>query len=95
MKLLYCLFISCLILTLICCSDQTEVNLEEERQQVMTLIDNFIKAHEEKDLDMLLSCFSDKPDITIIGTDRDELWVEKVSMGVITCSLSSSRLTFV
>jgi hypothetical protein len=81
MKLVYCLLVSCLILTLVSCSDQTKVNLEEEREQVMTLLDNFVKAHEDKDLDMLLSCFSDKPDITIIGTDRDELWVDKVSMG--------------
>jgi len=81
MKLLNCLLISCFILTLISCSDQTDVNLEEEREQVMALLDNFVKAHEEKDLDMLLSCFSDKPDITIIGTDRDELGVDKVSMG--------------
>jgi hypothetical protein len=63
------------------CSDQSDVNLEEEREQVMALLDNFIKAHEEKNLEMLLSCFSDKPDITILGTDRDELWVDKVSMG--------------
>ena len=81
MKLLYCLFLSILFLSFISCSNQTEVNLEEERQQVMEVLDNFVKAHEEKDLEMLLSCFSDKPDITIIGTDRDELWVDKVSMG--------------
>ena len=81
MKLLYCLLVSCFILAFVSCSNQTEVNLEEERQQVMEVLDNFVKAHEEKDLEMLLSCFSDKPDITIIGTDRDELWVDKVSMG--------------
>ena len=81
MKLLYRLFLSILFFSFISCSNQTEVNLEEERQQVMEVLDNFVKAHEEKDLEMLLSCFSDKPDITIIGTDRDELWVDKVSMG--------------
>jgi len=81
MKLLFCLLVSCLILALVSCSDQSKVNLEEEREQVMTLLDNFVKAHEEKNLDMLLSCFSNKPDITILGTDRDELWVDKVSMG--------------
>ena len=81
MKQLYTFLVSCLILALVSCSNQTEVNLEEERQQVMSLLDNFVKAHEEKDLEMLLSCFSDKPDITILGTDRDELWVDKISMG--------------
>jgi hypothetical protein len=57
------------------------VNLEAERTKVMQVLDNFVKAHEEKNLDLLLSCFSDKPDIVIIGTDEDELWVDKVSMG--------------
>ncbi len=46
----YCLFLSVLLFSLISCSDQTDVNLEEEREQVMTLLDNFVKAHEEKDL---------------------------------------------
>jgi hypothetical protein len=81
MKLLYTFLLSCLILSLISCSNQSEVNLEEQREQVMELIDNFVKAHEEKDLDMLLSCFSDQPDIIILGTDADELWVDKISMG--------------
>ncbi len=81
MKLLYTFLLSCLILSLVSCSNQSEVNLEEEREQVMVLLDNFVKAHEDKNLEMLLSCFSDKPDITIIGTDRDELWVDRVSMG--------------
>ena len=57
------------------------MNLEAERTKVMQVLDNFVKAHEEKNLDLLLSCFSDKPDIVIIGTDEDELWVDKVSMG--------------
>lgn len=81
MKLFYYLLVSCLIMSLVSCSDQTKINLEEERQKVMTILDNFVKAHEEKDLDMLLSCFSDQPDIIILGTDVDELWVDKVSMG--------------
>ena len=34
-----------------------------------------------RDLDLLLSCFSDKPDIVILGTEEDELWVDKFSMG--------------
>lgn len=63
------------------CSNDSQVNLESERAEVMKVLDNFIKAHEEKNLDLLLSCFSDKPDIVIIGTDEDELWVDKISMG--------------
>ena len=63
MKLLFCLLVSCLILALVSCSNQSKVNLEEEREQVMTLLDNFVNAHVEKNLDLLLSCFSDKTDI--------------------------------
>jgi hypothetical protein len=63
------------------CSNNSQVNLEAERIQVMQLLDNFEKAHEERDLTLLLSCFSDKPDIIILGTDENELWVDKVSMG--------------
>lgn len=63
------------------CSDNTQVNLEAERAEVMQLLDKFERAHEERNLNMLLECFSNKPDIIILGTDEDELWVDKVSMG--------------
>jgi ketosteroid isomerase-like protein len=48
---------------------------------VIQVIDNYSKAHEERDLNLLMSCFSDDPDIIILGTDEDELWVDKMSMG--------------
>ncbi len=80
MKQIFLYFFPLLFISL-SCSDCEKVDLEAERTLVMEVLDNFVKAHEEKDLDLLLSCFSDKPDITIIGTDRDELWVDKVSMG--------------
>ncbi len=46
----------------------------------MKVLDNFVKAHEDRNLDLLMTCFSDKPDIVILGTDEDELWVDKLSM---------------
>lgn len=67
-----------LLLIFSCSSDR--VDLESERQQVKVMLDDFILAHETKDLDLLSSCFSDKPDILILGTDNDEFWVDKVSM---------------
>lgn len=81
MKIFYFLSLSLLFSYFLSCSDNSQVNLEAERTKVMQVLDNFVKAHEEKNLDLLLSCFSDKPDIVIIGTDEDELWVDKVSMG--------------
>jgi hypothetical protein len=76
---LYILLIISIIF--IACSEKAQVNLEAERAEVMAVLDNFIKAHEEKNLDLLMTCFSDKPDIVILGTDENELWVDKVSMG--------------
>ena len=54
--------------------------MEAERSEVMKVLDNFVKAHEDRNLDLLLTCFSDRPDILILGTDEDELWVDKMSM---------------
>ncbi len=67
-----------LLIIFSCSTDQ--IDLESERQQVIKVLDDFVLAHETKDLDLLSSCFSDKPDILILGTDKDELWVDKISM---------------
>jgi hypothetical protein len=75
----YLLSIPIFLLLIFSCSTN-QVDLESERQQVKTVLDDFIVAHETKDLDLLSSCFSAKPDILILGTDKDELWVDKKSM---------------
>ena len=75
----YLLSIPIFLLLIFSCSTN-QVDLESERQQVKMVIDDFIVAHETKDLDLLSSCFSDKPDILILGTDSDELWVDQKSM---------------
>lgn len=69
------------LLSFIACSENNQLDLESERAEVMQVLDNFVKAHDERNLDLLLSCFSDKPDIVILGTDENELWVDKKSMG--------------
>jgi len=80
MKILFILlFVSSLIFFQSCRSED-QSNMEAEREEVMQVLDNFVKAHEERDLDLLMTCFSDKPDIVILGTDEDELWVDKHSM---------------
>ncbi len=81
MKLIYFFVVPALLLIFNSCSTDTDINLEAERQLVMDMLDDFVKAHQDKDLDLLLSCFSDQPDIIILGTDADELWVDKISMG--------------
>ena len=75
----YLLSIPIFLLLIFSCSTK-QVDLESERQQVKMVLDDFIVAHETKDLDLLSSCFSAKPDILILGTDKDELWVDKKFM---------------
>lgn len=75
----YLLSIPIFLLLIFSCSTN-QVDLESERQQVKMVLDDFIVAHETNDLDLLSSCFSVKPDILILGTDKDELWVDKKSM---------------
>jgi hypothetical protein len=81
MKIFLFLFIPAFLILFSGCTSEPEADLEAEREKVMEVLDNFVKAHEERDLELLLSCFSDKTDIVILGTDEDELWVDKVSMG--------------
>jgi hypothetical protein len=80
MKLFYLLLPPILLFSLISCSGEDQVDMESERVAVMQLLDDFVKAHEERNLDLLMTCFSDKPDILILGTDEEELWVDKHSM---------------
>ena len=75
----YLLSIPIFFLLFFSCSTD-KIDLESERQQVMKVLDDFVLAHETKNLDLLSSCFLDKPDILILGTDKDELWVDTKSM---------------
>lgn len=75
------IFVLILIFFFTSCSDKPDVDLVAERDNVIQVIDNYSMAHEERDLNLLMSCFSDDPDIIILGTDEDELWVDKMSMG--------------
>ena len=70
-----------ILLSLFACTSNEKINLEEERENVNKLLDNYILAHENKDINLLLSCISDKPDILMIGTDENELWTDKKAMG--------------
>lgn len=80
MKRLIISFLTLILLFFISCSDN-KINQEAERAEVLKVLDNFNQAHETRDLELLLTCFSDKPDIIILGTDENELWVDKNSMG--------------
>ena len=79
MTKIYLLSVPIFLLIIFSCSTE-KIDLESERQLVIKVLDDFILSHETKDLDLLSFCFSDKPDIIILGTDKDELWVDKKSM---------------
>lgn len=80
MNKIYFLRLSITLLLILSCSNENDVDLVSERAKALQVLENFNRAHEEKNIDLLLSCFSDRPDIIILGTDEDELWVDKVSM---------------
>ena len=80
MKLFYSIFVLFAFSFLISCTGEAQFDMEAERSEVMKVLDSFVKAHEDRNLDLLLTCFSDRPDILILGTDEDELWVDKMSM---------------
>jgi len=81
MKRFYTSLLTILIFSIQACSDKTQVDLETELTEVVKVLDNFNKAHEDRNLDLLMTCFSDKSDIIILGTDENELYVDKISMG--------------
>lgn len=81
MKRFYILILPLSLFGFLSCSNEPQVDLVTERANALLVLENFNKAHEERNLDLLLSCFSDKPDIIILGTDENELWIDKVSFG--------------
>lgn len=80
MNRFYILILAITFLLVITCSNEKDVDLVSERAKALQVLEKFNRAHEEKNINLLLSCFSDKPDIIILGTDEDELWVDKTSM---------------
>ncbi len=80
MKILNFLSFPVMFLFLISCGGEEPANMESERAAVMQVLDDFAKAHDERNLDLLMTCFSERSDILILGTDEDELWVDKHSM---------------
>lgn len=70
----------CFSLIFISCSSESEVDINKSRLEVLSVIDNYLEAHQTKNLDLFLNCFSSKPDIIILGTDQNELWVDRESV---------------
>lgn len=69
-----------LLLSLIACSETKNVDVSKERDAVKIVLDDFIKAHEIEDIELLKDCFSPESDILIIGTDENEIWVDREAM---------------
>lgn len=69
-----------LLLITVSCSETKKIDVSKEREAVKTVLDDFIKAHEIEDLELLKECFSPAADILIIGTDENEIWVDREAM---------------
>lgn len=67
-------------LTLFSCSAEDKIDLNAAHDEILGILENYQKAHETQKIELLRNCFSDKPDIIILGTDEKELWVERESL---------------
>lgn len=67
-------------LTLFSCSSEDKVDLNSAHNEVLSVLETYQNAHETQKIELLRNCFSDKPDIIILGTDEKELWVERESL---------------
>ena len=54
--------------------------MNKAHNEVLSVLNSYQQAHETKNIELLRSCFSDKPDIIILGTDEKELWVDRESL---------------
>lgn len=75
-------FITILISSLLITSCGTEDNIDmtAARNEVLSVLENYQTAHETQNIDLLRNCFSPKSDIIILGTDENELWVDRESL---------------
>lgn len=62
------------------CTSEDKIDMNTAHNEVLSVLENYQKAHETQDIDLLRNCFSPKPDIIILGTDEKELWVDRESL---------------
>lgn len=68
------------ILSFYSCTSEDKIDMNTAHNEVLNILSNYQTAHETRDIEMLRNCFSDKPDIIILGTDEKELWVDRESL---------------
>ena len=73
MKNLFILFVVIVFLILSACTQK--VDLEAEKAQVKTVVDQFKQAFETNNMELFSKIYAHDPDMVIIGTDSAEYWV--------------------
>jgi hypothetical protein len=67
-------------LSLLSCDANEKLDMNTLHNEVLSILENYQSAHEKKDINLLRECFSNDPDIIILGTDEKELWVDRESL---------------
>ncbi|MCK5147891.1 nuclear transport factor 2 family protein [bacterium] len=70
MKNFYASFIVVIFIVFIGCAEQ--VDIEVEKQNVKTVLDQFIQASENENMELLSQIFAHDPDIISFGTEANE-----------------------
>lgn len=73
MKNLFVLFVVIVFLGLSACTPK--VDLESEKAQVKTVVDQFKQAFETNDMALFSKIYAHDPEMVVIGTDSAEYWV--------------------
>ena len=61
-----------LLLILISCEHKEKVNCEKEKDAIENVLENYILANENQDLELVEEIWAAKDDIVLYGTDSDE-----------------------
>src|SRR5690606_33129007 len=62
------------------CNTGDKIDMNTAHNEVLSVLSSYQQAHETKNIELLRACFSNKPDIIILGTDEKELWVDRESL---------------
>ena len=62
------------------CGTDDDIDMATAHNEVLSVLENYQAAHETQNIDLLRNCFSPKSDIIILGTDENELWVDRESL---------------
>ncbi len=84
MKSIFSSILFSLIILITSCDHQSEKKCQEEKDAIENLLENYIIANENQDLDLIEAIWASEDDIVLYGTDSDERVVgwENIRSGI-------------